>query len=163
MWTLRLRALPRANARRLMGTLATPHDAEEAQTLAGRARRRIAARDAAAVAPALVDRHHRAHTYLRISLTERCNLRCMYCMPQEGVELTPTPKLLTAPEIIRLARLFVCQGVTKIRLTGGEPTVRRDLGDIIGASFFYIRSISNRPRVHLGRAIMGGILLGLTP
>jgi cyclic pyranopterin phosphate synthase len=72
----------------------------------------------------------RKHTYLRISLTERCNLRCTYCMPAEGVELTPGGALLTAAEVQRLAALFVRAGVTKVRLTGGEPTVRRDLVDI---------------------------------
>lgn len=79
----------------------------------------------------LTDTFDRVHTYLRISLTERCNLRCLYCMPEEGVELTPTPKLLTADEIVRLARLFAAAGVDKIRLTGGEPTLRADLVDIV--------------------------------
>ncbi|KAK8469293.1 hypothetical protein PHAVU_005G041900 [Phaseolus vulgaris] len=78
----------------------------------------------------LVDSFGRLHTYLRISLTERCNLRCQYCMPAEGVELTPSPQLLTGTEILRLANLFVSSGVTKIRLTGGEPTVRKDIEDI---------------------------------
>ncbi|KAJ4002272.1 molybdenum cofactor biosynthesis prote [Lentinula boryana] len=71
---------------------------------------------------ALVDSYNRRHDYLRISLTERCNLRCFYCMPEEGVQLSPTEKLLTDEEILRLAKLFVQSGVTKIRLTGGEPT-----------------------------------------
>jgi cyclic pyranopterin phosphate synthase len=84
------------------------------------------------VAPELQDLHQRQHTYLRISLTERCNLRCTYCMPAEGVPLTPSEKLLTPEELQRLARLFVGAGVTKIRLTGGEPTVRKDIIDIIG-------------------------------
>lgn len=78
----------------------------------------------------LVDSFGRLHTYLRISLTERCNLRCHYCMPEDGVELTPSPKLLTRTEIMRLANLFVSSGVNKIRLTGGEPTVRKDIEDI---------------------------------
>lgn len=78
----------------------------------------------------LTDSFGRKHTYLRISLTERCNLRCQYCMPEQGVNLTPTSRLLTQDEIIRLARLFVDAGVTKVRLTGGEPTVRKDLLEI---------------------------------
>lgn len=78
----------------------------------------------------LVDSFGRMHTYLRISLTERCNLRCQYCMPAEGVDLTSTPKLLTRNEIMRLANLFVSSGVNKIRLTGGEPTIRKDIEDI---------------------------------
>ncbi|CAJ1958333.1 unnamed protein product [Sphenostylis stenocarpa] len=82
------------------------------------------------VSDMLVDSFGRLHTYLRISLTERCNLRCQYCMPAEGVELTPNPQLLTKTEILRLANLFVSSGVTKIRLTGGEPTVRKDIEDI---------------------------------
>ncbi|KAL1737286.1 hypothetical protein EV714DRAFT_278806 [Schizophyllum commune] len=81
--------------------------------------------------PALVDTYNRRHDYLRISLTERCNLRCFYCMPEEGIELSPTGKVLTDDEVVRLAELFVRTGVTKIRLTGGEPTVRKGITDII--------------------------------
>jgi GTP 3',8-cyclase len=80
---------------------------------------------------ALTDTFGRAHNYLRVSLTERCNLRCGYCMPEEGVELTPDGKLLTADEVERLVRVFAGAGVDKVRLTGGEPTVRRDLEDIV--------------------------------
>lgn len=79
----------------------------------------------------LTDKFGRFHSYLRISLTERCNLRCKYCMPAEGVQLSPKDKLLTADEVLRLASLFVQEGVRKIRLTGGEPTVRKDLTEII--------------------------------
>lgn len=79
----------------------------------------------------LEDTFGRVHTYLRISLTERCNLRCVYCMPEEGVQLTPSASLLTSAEIVQLAGLFIRQGVNKIRFTGGEPTVRPDLADII--------------------------------
>ncbi|KAG4079774.1 hypothetical protein HA402_014905 [Bradysia odoriphaga] len=79
----------------------------------------------------LTDTFGRYHTYLRISLTERCNLRCNYCMPSEGVPLTEKPKLLANDEIYHLAKIFVQQGVKKIRLTGGEPTVRKDIVDII--------------------------------
>ncbi|KAH6826989.1 cofactor of nitrate reductase and xanthine dehydrogenase 2 [Perilla frutescens var. hirtella] len=78
----------------------------------------------------LVDSFGRQHTYLRISLTERCNLRCQYCMPAEGVELTPSPQILSQKEVLRLANLFVSSGVTKIRLTGGEPTIRKDIDEI---------------------------------
>ncbi|XP_073277888.1 GTP 3',8-cyclase, mitochondrial-like [Primulina huaijiensis] len=78
----------------------------------------------------LVDSFGRLHTYLRISLTERCNLRCQYCMPAEGLELTPSTRLLSQNEIIRLAGLFVSSGVTKVRLTGGEPTIRKDIEEI---------------------------------
>jgi cyclic pyranopterin phosphate synthase len=71
----------------------------------------------------LTDSFARQHTYLRISIMERCNLRCLYCMPAAGVPLSPQSHLLTAPEISYLSSVFVSQGVTKIRLTGGEPTV----------------------------------------
>ncbi|KAH6697403.1 hypothetical protein F5X68DRAFT_266608 [Plectosphaerella plurivora] len=79
----------------------------------------------------LTDSFGRQHNYLRISVTERCNLRCLYCMPEEGVPLSPQRDLLTTPEIVALSKLFVSQGVNKIRLTGGEPTVRRDVVPLI--------------------------------
>ena len=83
--------------------------------------------------PMLFDRFARHHTYLRLSLTEKCSLRCVYCMPEQGVSLTPNTRLLSIDETMRLARVFVGAGVTKIRLTGGEPTVRRDLPDVVAA------------------------------
>ncbi|CAN9502042.1 unnamed protein product [Ophioblennius macclurei] len=79
----------------------------------------------------LTDNFGRRHSYLRISLTEKCNLRCQYCMPEEGVKLTPRAQLLSTSEILTLARLFVREGVDKIRLTGGEPLIRPDVLDII--------------------------------
>jgi GTP 3',8-cyclase len=79
----------------------------------------------------LTDTYSRQHNYLRISVTERCNLRCLYCMPEEGVRLSPEIHNLTTPEIVYLSMLFVEQGVTKIRLTGGEPTVRKDIVDLV--------------------------------
>ncbi|ERF70881.1 hypothetical protein EPUS_02403 [Endocarpon pusillum Z07020] len=79
----------------------------------------------------LTDDFSRAHNYLRISVTERCNLRCVYCMPENGVPLSPSAHLLTTPEIVYLSQLFVSQGVDKIRLTGGEPTVRKDIIDLM--------------------------------
>jgi cyclic pyranopterin phosphate synthase len=68
----------------------------------------------------LTDSFGRYHNYLRISLTERCNLRCTYCMPEEGVDLTEKDKLLTREELNKLLNLFVKAGVVKVRLTGGE-------------------------------------------
>ncbi|GFY76560.1 molybdenum cofactor biosynthesis protein 1 [Trichonephila inaurata madagascariensis] len=85
------------------------------------------------ISPNLVDTFGRKHDYLRISLTERCNFRCQYCMPEEGVTLTPKSHLLTTNEIIDVADLFVKLGVTKIRFTGGEPLIRKDLTEIIRA------------------------------
>lgn len=81
----------------------------------------------------LVDAFGRVHDYLRFSLTERCNLRCVYCMPAEGVALKPRAELLTYEEIVRLAALFVSAGVRKIRLTGGEPLVRKDVEELVEA------------------------------
>jgi cyclic pyranopterin phosphate synthase len=92
----------------------------------------IAASTAPASAPP-TDAFGRVHTYLRVSLTERCNLRCVYCMPAAGVPLAPRPELLTADETLALVRLFVAAGVTKVRLTGGEPTVRSDLPALAAA------------------------------
>ncbi|UTW64064.1 GTP 3',8-cyclase MoaA [bacterium SCSIO 12741] len=82
-------------------------------------------------ATALVDSFGRQHTYLRISLTEKCNLRCTYCMPAEGLQLSPSDHLMTADEVIQIAQEFVAMGVQKIRLTGGEPLLRRDAADIL--------------------------------
>uniref|UniRef100_A0AAQ4Q1M0 Molybdenum cofactor biosynthesis protein 1 n=1 Tax=Gasterosteus aculeatus aculeatus TaxID=481459 RepID=A0AAQ4Q1M0_GASAC len=79
----------------------------------------------------LTDSFGRRHSYLRISLTEKCNLRCQYCMPDEGVKLTPRSQLLTTSEVLTLARLFVREGVEKIRLTGGEPLIKPDIVDIL--------------------------------
>ncbi len=79
----------------------------------------------------LTDTFNRKHSYLRISLTERCNLRCTYCMPAEGSVLSPKSQLMTADEIYEIAQAFVANGVTKIRLTGGEPLVRKDFTAIL--------------------------------
>lgn len=79
----------------------------------------------------LQDTHGREHTYLRISLIERCNLRCTYCMPEEGVKLSPKSHLMTYEEIYKIAKAFVDNGVTKIRLTGGEPLIRKDIPVIL--------------------------------
>lgn len=94
-------------------------------------RRRFPRDDALPFSAFLTDSFGRQHSYLRISLTEKCNLRCQYCMPEEGVKLTPKSELLTAQEILTLAKLFVQEGVDKIRLTGGEPLIRPDVVDII--------------------------------
>lgn len=79
----------------------------------------------------LQDSHGRDHAYLRISLTERCNLRCTYCMPENGIQLSPKNHLMTYEEIYEIAKIFVNYGVTKIRLTGGEPLVRKDISTIL--------------------------------
>jgi len=79
------------------------------------------------------DQQNRVHDYLRISLTERCNLRCFYCMPEGGVELVPKSHLMTYEEILAIATIFVEMGIKKIRLTGGEPLIRKDANVIIEA------------------------------
>ncbi|XP_026857256.2 molybdenum cofactor biosynthesis protein 1 isoform X2 [Electrophorus electricus] len=88
-------------------------------------------KDVAPFSESLTDTFGRRHTYLRISLTEKCNLRCQYCMPEEGVTLSPRAQLLSTEEVLTLARLFVREGVRKIRLTGGEPLIRPDILHII--------------------------------
>ncbi|XP_053769451.1 molybdenum cofactor biosynthesis protein 1 isoform X3 [Desmodus rotundus] len=110
-----------------------PRPGEPSQSAAEElSRRRQFLREFAAPFSAfLTDRFGRQHSYLRISLTEKCNLRCQYCMPEEGVPLTPKTDLLTTEEILTLARLFVKEGVDKIRLTGGEPLIRPDVVDIV--------------------------------
>jgi len=79
----------------------------------------------------LTDDFGRKHNYLRISLLEKCNLRCTYCMPADGIALSPKASLMTAEEIFALAQTFVENGVDKIRLTGGEPLLRKDFPEII--------------------------------
>ncbi|MBI3737252.1 GTP 3',8-cyclase MoaA [Candidatus Sumerlaeota bacterium] len=76
---------------------------------------------------ALIDPFGRAITYLRVSVTDRCNLRCVYCTPSEEVEYAEREKLLSYEEILRLLRIMAGEGVRKVRITGGEPLVRRDL------------------------------------
>lgn len=79
----------------------------------------------------IVDNFGRPHTYLRISLTDRCNLRCFYCMPEEGIQLIEKPNIMTLEEIIDLAGIFRDLGVDTIRLTGGEPLVRKNFGFLV--------------------------------
>lgn len=78
----------------------------------------------------LTDDFGRKHNYLRISLLEKCNLRCTYCMPADGIALSPKASLMTADEIFSIARTFVENGIDKIRLTGGEPLLRKDFPEI---------------------------------
>ena len=79
----------------------------------------------------IIDSYNRVHDYLRISLTDNCNLRCFYCMPEEEYDFAAASKLMQPAEIEALAKIFVGQGVKKIRLTGGEPLVRKDAAAII--------------------------------
>ncbi len=79
----------------------------------------------------LIDTYGRVHTNLRISVTDRCNVRCFYCMPEEGVKFVPRGEILAFEEIERIARIAVGLGIDKIRVTGGEPLVRKDLPVLI--------------------------------
>ncbi|MFB8265753.1 GTP 3',8-cyclase MoaA [Streptomyces sp. NPDC055955] len=82
--------------------------------------------------PPLVDRFGRVHTDLRVSLTDRCNLRCTYCMPAEGLNWLPRAEVLTDDEVVRLVRIGAERlGITEVRLTGGEPLLRRGLPGLV--------------------------------
>ncbi|RCV57430.1 GTP 3',8-cyclase MoaA [Marinitenerispora sediminis] len=95
------------------------------------------------VTPVLADSHGRVATDLRVSLTDRCNLRCSYCMPPEGLEWLPKPELLTDDEVGRLIRIGVeLLGIREVRFTGGEPLLRRGLTRIVAAA----NALTPRPR-----------------
>lgn len=81
----------------------------------------------------LTDKYHRRINYLRLAVTDRCNLRCRYCMPEEGIDFSSRSDLLSYEELDRLTQLFAELGVTKIRLTGGEPFVRKDIDILLRA------------------------------
>ncbi len=94
----------------------------------------------------LTDSYGRTATDLRVSLTDRCNLRCSYCMPAEGLEWLPKPEVLTDDELIRLITLAVTRlGITEVRFTGGEPLLRRGLVDIISQ----VAALAPRPEISL--------------
>lgn len=81
----------------------------------------------------MIDKYGREITYLRISVTDRCNFRCVYCMPEEGVPPKPHASILRYEEITRIARLAISLGIRSIRVTGGEPLVRKGLGGLVAA------------------------------
>ncbi|GGL24413.1 GTP 3',8-cyclase MoaA [Phycicoccus endophyticus] len=94
-------------------------------------------------APRLLDRFGRAGRDLRVSVTDRCNLRCTYCMPAEGLDWLPKPEMLTDDELVRLVRLMVGLGVTNVRFTGGEPLLRRSLLGVVER----VAALTPRPRI----------------
>jgi cyclic pyranopterin phosphate synthase len=100
----------------------------------------------------IIDSFGRVHTDLRISVTDRCNIRCFYCMPDENVRFKPRRELLTFEEIERFVRVAARLGVTKLRLTGGEPLIRRDLGRLI-------RRLGDIPGINDIALTTNGILL----
>ncbi|MEO1450891.1 MAG: radical SAM protein, partial [Bacteroidota bacterium] len=79
----------------------------------------------------ILDNHGRPITYVRLAVTDRCNLRCFYCMPAEGIKYMPRKELLTYEEMLRLVRILANMGINKVRLTGGEPFVRKDLATFL--------------------------------
>ncbi|MGH3167703.1 MAG: radical SAM protein, partial [Trebonia sp.] len=94
----------------------------------------------------LADSYGRVATDLRVSLTDRCNLRCAYCMPPEGLDWLPSDEVLTGDEIVRLIRIGVSQlGIREVRFTGGEPLLRRDLAEIVAAT----AALAPRPEISL--------------
>src|SRR6185437_1592098 len=100
----------------------------------------------------LVDPFGRIHDYLRISVTDKCNLRCSYCMPDEKMSSTPSAKLMKAEEIFEIASVFTSLGVKKIRITGGEPLVRVDANQILRRLAelpVQLNMTTNATRVHL--------------
>ncbi|MDQ1620327.1 MAG: 3,8-cyclase [Actinomycetota bacterium] len=97
----------------------------------------------------LIDTFGRVATDLRVSLTDRCNLRCAYCMPPEGLEWLPSDEQLTDDEVVRVVRVAVDLGVDEVRFTGGEPLLRRGLVDIVR------RTAQLTPRPHLSLTTNG--------
>ena len=98
------------------------------------------------------DQYGRTIEYMRVSVTDRCNLRCVYCMPENGITSVPHNEILTFDEISRICRIGVSLGISRIKLTGGEPLVRKDLPELVGM----IRRIQGIEQVSL---TTNGILL----
>jgi cyclic pyranopterin phosphate synthase len=100
----------------------------------------------------LLDNHGRPMTYLRLAVTDRCNLRCSYCMPAEGIVYMPERELLTWPEMVRVVRVMHGMGIEKVRITGGEPFVRNGLMD-------FLTEISTLPGLEICLT-SNGVLIG---
>lgn len=101
----------------------------------------------------MIDRCNRTIDYLRISITDRCNMRCIYCMPESGVEWIPHDQILTYEEIIRLCRIFTSLGLKKVKITGGEPLVRKNVAALI-------ECLKKESGVEIVTLTTNGILLG---
>jgi molybdenum cofactor biosynthesis protein A len=101
----------------------------------------------------LYDNHNRPITYLRIAVTDRCNLRCFYCMPEEGIRYLPKRELLTFEELVKLTEILSGLGISKVRITGGEPFLRKDLIKLMEQ----IRSIAGIAELHI---TTNGLLAG---
>ena len=109
--------------------------------------------DASSMSEQLIDQFGRVHTNLRISVTDRCNIRCFYCMPAENVQFMDRGLLMTFEEIERLVRVAVRLGLTQIRLTGGEPLVRKELHKLV-------RMLAQIPEIQDIGLTTNGLLLG---
>lgn len=111
----------------------------------------------------LIDQHNRIADYLRIGVTDRCNLRCRYCMPEEGIDFAKRTDLLTYEEIIRLAEVFRQLGVNKVRLTGGEPFVRKDIDFLLKglcSLFPKVHITSNATLIHKYIPLLKSVKIG---
>ena len=100
----------------------------------------------------MLDKLNRKIDYLRISVIDRCNLRCVYCMPEEGIESIPHDEILTYDEILRICEIVSELGIRKIKITGGEPLVRKDIVNLI-------RDIKNIDKIEQVTLTTNGILL----
>lgn len=101
----------------------------------------------------MLDQYRRNIEYIRISITDRCNLRCMYCMPEGGIEQVEHSDILTYDEIARLCRILAEKGISKVKITGGEPLVRKDAAELV-------RMIKNIPGIDNVTLTTNGMLLG---
>jgi cyclic pyranopterin phosphate synthase len=101
----------------------------------------------------IIDRFGRTFNYLRIAVNEKCNFRCIYCMPEEGVPFKPKNEILTTNEILRVVKVVSDLGVNKIRFTGGEPLLRGDIVKLVGKS-------SSTPGIESIHLTTNGVLLG---
>ena len=104
-------------------------------------------------AAALIDTFGREHRDLRVSLTDKCNLRCAYCMPEDFSAWTPSSRLLTRQELVRIVSVAVAQGITTVRLTGGEPLLHPEVVEIVRD----LAQLPNAPAISL---TTNGLLLG---
>jgi cyclic pyranopterin phosphate synthase len=110
--------------------------------------------------PVLVDRLERQVRYLRVSLTDRCNMRCTYCMPPEGIEHVERHEVLSLEEVVRMVRAFAVWGVERVRLTGGEPTLRRNLAWLV-EQLAQIERASGHGRLEIVLTTNGELLASL--
>ncbi len=99
----------------------------------------------------LIDNHQRPINYLRLAVTDRCNLRCFYCMPHEGIEFLPKSHLLRYEEMLRMVRIVAQEGVNKVRITGGEPFVRRGMME-------FLETLTNVPGIEQVNITTNGVL-----